>query len=309
VPVVALALSGLMGTAAVPAHAVQVQTGQPPAVPDSLYRRAQRMVADGDAVRGRALLDSLVRATRDGTPERANALFWRATLAADTPSAQRDYLIIAIDYALTPRAADALLRLAQIDLTGGNRSSAHQRLERLVLEHPTTPAATEGWFFLGGARRDEGDLAGGCAALDSVRARLAPTDVERRNQVDFQSRPCRDLVNTPPPSGGAAPPPGLTPPRTNTGPPQAAPDSVRTPPPDQPQWSVQVAALRTQREGDSLVEQLRGRGHTARIAHIPPYYRVRVGFFKTRQEASALAATLKRQGFDAIVVEAERREP
>jgi hypothetical protein len=252
--------------------------------PDSAFRRAQRMVEQGEGARGRALVDSLVQASREGTEERANALFWRATLAPDVPSAQRDYLRITVSYALTPRAADALLRLAQIDLTSGARANARRRLERLVLEHPTTPAATEGWFYLGVARRDGGDVAGGCAALDSARARLSPGDVERRNRVEFERQRCRTM------------PPGTPP-----------PDSTKAPPVTTPAWSVQVAAFNTEREADALVRTVKERGYDARTAHIPPYYRVRIGFFSTRQEASALVTRLRSEGMEAIIVESEGR--
>jgi hypothetical protein len=257
-------------------------------IPDSLYRRAQRLVDEGDGARGRALVDSLLRSTRDGTAERANALFWRATLAADTPSAQRDYILITVDYAVTPRAADALLRLAQIDLTVGNRPGARQRLERLVLEHPTAPVATEAWFFLGIVRRDENDLPGGCAALDSARARLAAGDVERRNRVEFESQRCRSVT-----ARSVSPPP----------------DTAKPPPVAGPQWSAQVAAYRTQAEGERLASTLRSRGYDARVVLLEPYYRVRIGTFATQREAAALVNRLRQERIDAIVVEAERREP
>jgi hypothetical protein len=197
-------------------------------------------------------------------------------------------LLITIDYPLTPRAADALLRLAQIDLTAGNRPSAQRRLERLVVEHPTAMAATEGWFYLGITRRDEGDVAGGCAALDSARARLAAGDVERRNRLDFESQRCRTMAARP-----AAPPS----------------DSAAAPPVTGPQWSVQVAAYRTQAEGETLARTLRARGHEARVVFIEPYHRVRIGLFNTRQDAMALVTRLRQQRTEAIVVEAERRGP
>jgi len=279
-----LAVFAAVGT--VPSASVCAQaTGA--GIPDSLFLQAQRLVEEGEGARGRELVDSLVRATRERTPERANALFWRAMLAADVASAQRDYLLITVDHALTPRAADALLRLAQIDLTSGNRTNARRRLERLVLEHPNTSAATEGWFFLGIARRDDGDLASGCAALDSARARLASGDVERRNRIAFEAQRCQGLVqNTPP------------------GPP---PDSLKASPDSTPAWSVQVAAYNSAREAESLVRTLRDRGYEARVAHIPPFFRVRIGRFATRQEATALAAQLRRDRMETIVVEAERR--
>ena len=283
-----IALGFGLVSACAPVVALSGQGPPQASIPDSVYRRAQRLVDEGEGARGRALVDSLLRTTRDGTAERANALFWRATLAADTPSAQRDYILITVDYSLTPRAADALLRLAQIDMTHGNRPSARQRLERLVLEHPAAPVAAEAWFFLGIVRRDENDLPGGCAALDSARARLAAGDVERRNRVEFESQRCRSVIARPP-----APPP----------------DTTKPPPVTGPQWSAQVAAYRTQPEAETLARSLRSRGYDARVVLLEPYYRVRIGAFVTQQEAVALVNRLRQQRIDAIVVEAERREP
>jgi hypothetical protein len=282
----AIALGISFVTAWAPVLTLVAQQPPPVTVPDSAYRRAQRLVDEGEGVRGRALVDSLLSATREGTAERANALFWRATLAADTPAAQRDYILITVDYSLTPRAADALLRLAQLDMTLGNRPSARQRLERLVLEHPTSPVAGEGWFFLGIVRRGENDLPGGCAALDSARVRLAAGDVERRNRVEFEAQRCRSVMARPP-----------------------APDTTKPPPATGPRWSVQVAAYRTQAEGEILARSLRARGYDARVVLLEPYYRVRIGAFATRQEAVSLVNRLRQQRIEAIVVEAERREP
>ena len=284
----AIALGLGFVAASAPVLTLVAQQPPPVAVPDSVYRRAQRLVDEGDGVRGRALVDSLLRATREGTAERANALFWRATLAVDTPAAQRDYILITVDYSLTSRAADALLRLAQIDMTLGNRPSARQRLERLVLEHPTSPAASEGWFFLGIVRHGGNDLPGGCAALDSARVRLAAGDVERRNRVEFEAQRCRSAIARLP-----AP----------------APDSAKPPPASGPQWSVQVAAYRTQAEGETLARSLRARGYDARVVLLEPYYRVRIGAFATQQEAVSLVNRLRQQRIEAFVVEAERREP
>ena len=45
------------------------------------YRRAQRLVNDGQGAEGRALIDSLLNAAEPRSPDEADALFWRATLA------------------------------------------------------------------------------------------------------------------------------------------------------------------------------------------------------------------------------------
>src|SRR5262245_29982761 len=69
---------------------------------DSAFRRAQRMVQDGDESGGRALVDSMVRVSVEGTDAYAEALFWRATLAPDAATSQPDLLAIVVDYPLSP---------------------------------------------------------------------------------------------------------------------------------------------------------------------------------------------------------------
>jgi hypothetical protein len=89
----ALALGA--GTVAGVAPCARMGAQVPPVIShDSLYARAQRLVSAGHADSGRALVDSLVQATRDGSRARAQALFWRATLAPDSASAERDFLVL-----------------------------------------------------------------------------------------------------------------------------------------------------------------------------------------------------------------------
>jgi cell division septation protein DedD len=268
---------------------------------DSVFARARRLVNEGAGAQGRALIDSLVRATPDGSAARADAIYWRAALAPDAAAAQRDYVLLTVEYGLTARAADALLGLAQLEYARGDLPASRRHLERMVLEHPAAASATEGWYWLGRVRIDMNDVALGCAALDSARKALPTTDVERRNQVDFAAQPCQNL-----PAGGAVPvtPPATTPPaRSSTTPPPATATAGA--------WTVQVAAFNTKAEGTRLVSTLTARGYEARVidpfATGPKLYRVRVGFYATRAEASAVVAKLKTQRIDAIVAEAEQR--
>ncbi len=257
--------------------------------PDSVFARAQRLVNEGEGAAGRALIDSLVRATPERSPARADALYWRAQLAPDAAAAQRDFILLIVEYSLTPRAADALLGLAQLEFARGALADARRHLERLVLDHARTPAATEGWFWLGRTRIDSGELAAGCAALDSARAALPATDVERRNQVNFAAQPCRALA------AGAVPPSAPSPPPATA---------------SRPQWSVQVAAFTARADADRFAATLKRRGYDTRVWDATPNrsrYRVRIGFFATRAEAQALVNKLKSERQDALVVEAESR--
>ncbi len=266
---------------------------------DSVFRRAQRLANQGDSVAGRALVDSVLRATRDGSDARADALFWRAMLAPDSSAARRDYLTIVIDHALSPRAADALLRLSQLELGWGDRGAAISHLERLVLEHPASEAAGDGWYWLGRARIAERDLAGGCVALDSARRRMKAGDVERGGQITFAQQPCRALTTTAPSAvGQAAPTPGG---KAAARPPADSGAGAR-------RWSAQVAAYKLRADADELASKLKARGYDARVDALSLFH-VRIGLFRTQAEAAAVVATLKQRKITAFVVEATRRAP
>lgn len=294
---------GLLAAMGGLARTIHAQVAAPSA--DSLqFRRAQRMVNDGDSIGGRALLDSLVNATRDGTRARADALYWRALFSPDALTAKTDLLTIVIDYALSPRAADALLRLGRNAYASGDRPAAVVYLDRLLLEYPASGAAADGWLWLGRARIDDGNLQQGCRALDSAQTRLRPADVERQRQVSFARQPCRALATAPRPSAPAGP--TGAPSKSPAGPSGAAarPDTAAR----SRRWSVQVAAYKLLDDAEKLGKSLKARGYDARVDSLTLFH-VRIGVFRTRAEASALVAKLKQQQIVAIVVEATGREP
>jgi cell division septation protein DedD len=296
-------VAGVVGLASwIGAPTTEAQQAPPPPVgiADSLYLRAQRLVNEGDTARGRSIVDSLVRTTRDGTDARANALFWRATIAADSSAARRDYLTIVIDYPLSPRTADALLRLGQAEFGWGDRTASLRHLERLVLEHPASEATVDGWIWIGRARIADRELAAGCTALDSARGHVRAGDVERSNQITFARQPCRMLAVAPSTPASPATSPSHPPGGTVSGPPADAASPRR--------WSAQVAAYKLKADAEKMAKTLSERGYDARVDAVSLFH-VRIGSFRTRAEAVAMVANLKQRQITAIVVEATRRAP
>jgi len=62
-------------------------------------------------------------------------------------------------------------------------------------------------------------------------------------------------------------------------------------------WAVQVAALNVRSEADAMAKRLSSKGYSAYVvaptSSTPAMFRVRIGTFKTRREAEAMAATLQ----------------
>lgn len=283
----------------------------------AVFRRAQRLVNDGQGIEGRALVDSMLNAAEPRSPEEAEALFWRATLAESWEGAQRDYLRIMLEHDRSSRAGDAMLRLAQGEAARGDRDAAVRYLERLASEAPESDARAEGALWHGRLLIERGDLNGGCGVLRNGRAIVRAGQVELENQYDYLMRACPDPAAVAEP---AAPAPVATTlrapardsaPAPRAAPPVAAPAPSAAPPPTTrsgpPMWSVQVAAVSTSAEATAMVQRLRDRGYDARIDGTAAPFRVRFGRFPTRAAATAALEGYKaKEKAAAFLVEVPR---
>lgn len=74
-----------------------------------------------------------------------------------------------------------------------------------------------------------------------------------------------------------------------------------------PEFSVQVGAYRTRREATSLAARLKERGFDVRIFGDTAPWRVRIGRYATRAEATAALARVRAARLSGMVVEAEKR--
>lgn len=160
----------------------------------ALYRKAQEMVSNGEAEAGRKLVDSLVNAAPMGSAAYAEGLYWRATLSNSGTAAERDYRRIVVDYPLSPRVADALLRMGELEAARGDRDAALQHFQRLTLEHPESPLRAEANYWVANTYLAKNDLQRGCAANADALAQVNASNVELRNRIDYQQQRCRNVV-------------------------------------------------------------------------------------------------------------------
>src|SRR5256885_5033085 len=166
-------------------------SAQAPARPiDPVFVRAQALVSDGNGVAGRPLIDSRIAATPTFAPLYPQALFWRASLAASAADAESDYKHIVVDYPLTPQAPDALLRLAQLELARGDRDAALGHLQRIPRDYPHSKSLARANYWIARVSFEKNDLANGCAANANALAQLDSTEIELRNQIQYQGQRC-----------------------------------------------------------------------------------------------------------------------
>src|SRR3954468_6136061 len=73
---------------------------------DTVFKRARRMVVDGNGAAGRALVDSLLKGSDEGTAAYGDALYWHGALAETAAEAERDYRRVIVEYPLSHYADD-----------------------------------------------------------------------------------------------------------------------------------------------------------------------------------------------------------
>ena len=306
-----------------------------------VYRRAQTMVNDGNAVQGRALVDSMIAVAAPGSDDYAEGVYWRAVLASTAADAETDYRRIIVDYPRSPRVEDALIRLAQLEIARANYDAALKHLNQLVTEHPDSPGRARASYWSARAMFDKNDVQGGCAATADALSRTNEADTELRNQITYLNQRCAGIALntaapvTTPAAPATVPPapvtlsPQTVPPRVDsvkTAPEKAPP--VETPPPqivkpspqpppvikpaDEPAagqkvWSVQVAAYNVKSQAEAMVTKLKKSGYEARVDGTAAPFRVRIGQYKTQAQASAVQRSLKAKQITGFVVQAEIR--
>ena len=293
---------------------------------DSIFKRARRLVSEGDGAAGRAVVDSMLRAAAEGSAAYGDALFWRGALAETAADAERDYRRVIVEYPLSPYADDALLSLAELEQARGDRAAAYQHLQRFVREHPMGPARARAGLAAARLAFEQRDLTRGCAMIADARV-AAGSDVELRNQIDYHGARCPTATATAPPPARASRTAaaerspqssvtaGTVASRADTGAPKPPASVAPATPVPEPAvreatprgiWTIQLAAYNTRPDAEALVRKLATRGVKARISGDAKPFRVRLDYYQTRQEAAARVAELKQRGIIGFVTDEPR---
>lgn len=273
---------------------------------DPVFRRAQRLVSEGNGAAGRAVVDSVLAGTADNDPRHMEAMFWNATLSESAAKAEQEYLKLTVEHALSPWAGEALLRLGQLQYARGERSLALRHFERLVVEHGEGALAAQGSFWKGRVLLEQGEAARACPALAAAKASAPANAMELRNQIDYYAQRCVGVDTT----TATAMPAGATAARDSTAarPATAAPAVIRRTPPAPAVdrgWTIQVAAYETAGEARRAAGKLSARGFDARVDGATAPYRVRVGHYATRAAATAAAGRMKKSKVAGVAMRAD----
>lgn len=264
----------------------------------SALMRARQLASDGKIAEGRRLIDSVLKVTPTESAVYADALYWRASNAATAADAERDYRRLLIEAPLSVRAEDALLRLAELQESRGDRRGASEHLQRFMLsyakhsERPRVALSLVRLLFEQGPRQ----TARACEALRAARDEVPPQNAEMRNQLEYYAPRCAYAEASPAPAADTASPPAAA----DTAP-RRAPARPSAPRSTAQFYSVQVAAYDSPEPAARLRDLLVSRGIEARVDGSARPYRVRVGKYGTRADAARAAARLKSQGHAGFI--------
>ena len=268
---------------------VAVAQARPATAADSVFARARSLVAGGNGAAGRVLVDSMLTVATPGSPAYAEALYWRATLAATSTDAESDFRRIIVEYPLSARSGDALLQLAQLEVARGDRASAITHLERFLLENPHSADRPRTALLLIRLSFEQNDPQAACVFLARVLTEVPDSDVELRNQLSYYSPRCAAVDTTHAAGAAVAASDSALTKRDST----AAPASHA-----KGRFTLQVAAYSSRTDADRSVARLKQRGIDARVEPAGKYFRVRIGRYETRAAALAAQRELKAKKID-----------
>ena len=151
------------------------RTVGPPETDRKAARRAVWFAVAAGILAVAAIASAAVAFWPRGTRRPADEeLYWRATMSTSTADAERDLNSLVATYPSSKRVDDALLRLAQLELSRGDRTDAVSHLTQLSQHATTSLARTRATLLATVARLDGGDTSGACAnrptAVDSADA-------------------------------------------------------------------------------------------------------------------------------------------
>ncbi len=296
---------------------VDTTTSPPVSSMDSAFARARALVVSGQTAAGRAIVDSIFAATPVGTVAYGDALYGRAMIAPTAEDAARDYQQIVVEYPLSMHAGDALLQLAQLERSEGDRASAIGHLQRFLRENPGNAKRARTGLWLAQLLFEENDDVRACGVLQQARAETAPDNVELQNQMNFYGSRC-DAAAARAQADSAARADSIR--ADSVARAEAArkararaarPPAPSAPPAATPHasdssggYSVQVGAFATEAEARKLVDRLKTRGIDARVDGVRKPFRVRIGHYKSHAEASDALTRFKKLGLDGFVTSA-----
>jgi len=267
---------------------------------------ALRLAQDGHIDSARAILKRMEQSTVPTDTLFPGILYSSALVAPTADEVRRQLQRVIVEYPFSPWAEPAMIALAQLDYANGDPAATGRTLEKFRTDHASSSLYPVAALWGARAGFDVNDPRAACQWVGEGLAR-AGGDASTRAELLALSRRCPvtpGTIATPVPAPPATPdtivrpardsvmklneipqPPGPIPvlprPAPSAGP--SVPDAYR----------VQVVAANTQEVADEMLDRAKKAGFSGIVVKDGGYFKVRLGEYATRAEASAAATKVK----------------
>jgi cell division septation protein DedD len=150
---------------------------------------AVRAAQEGQGDSARAAVQRLLAATPPTDTLYPQILYTQAMVAGTAGEMRRQLQRVAVEYATSSWADDALLRLVQMDYATRNYDGAARNLERLRLDFPATALLPQASYWAARTYFDANNPSAACRWLTDGMAR-ARNNVELQNQLSYLYQRC-----------------------------------------------------------------------------------------------------------------------
>jgi sporulation related protein len=254
---------------------------------DPRLQDAVRLAQEGQGDSARTMVTRILAATPASDSLYPQVLYTFGLIAADVDERRRHMSRIAIEYANSPWADDALLQLGYLDYASSNPAGAARQFDLLKSDYPDSPLIAPASYWAARAYFDLRRTGEACAWVATGIERVGD-DVETRNQLTWYQGRCaaaaRDSAKADSARAVAATPAAPT----------SAPPPPPAPGPTRKGFAVQVGAVNTQAAADKLVGDLRAAKLTGYVVKDRGMFKVRVGPYPDRTAAQAVLPNVRR---------------
>lgn len=270
---------------------------------DSRLLAAVRLAQDGQGDSARSIVLDLLSRTPQTDTLYPQVVYTMGVVARDAADRSRNFRRVAVEFAGSSWADDALLGLAQEDFAAGRAEESARGLERIKADYPSSTLLPLASYWAARVYFDLKRPAQACQWLSQGKA-LAGDDVELQNQLDFYQPRCDTsavgAASGQLPAGDtaiSARPPAVPPTAQGGNQPSAQGGAPGA-------FAVQVAAVGTDAAAQGTITALRNAGFEPRIVREGGFIKIRVGHFVQRAEAVSAASQVRAKlGGSPFVVE------
>ncbi len=245
-----------------------------------------RIAQEGASDSARGIVNRLLQQTPPTDSVYPQMLYTMGLVSRSVEDMRRNYTRVAVEYANSSWADDAIYRLALLDYASGNLPNAARQLDRIRNDYPDSPLLGPAAEWAARAFFEQKKVMEGCTWL-ALGLEHTGDDVELKNRLDYLNGRCS--VQGP----VAAGPPATPAPAADTSAPAPAPAPAPTT--TRSGFGVQVGAVNTRAAADKLAKDLKDAGFTPYVVKEGPLFKVRAGPYADRARAQQAAEQVRRK--------------